>query len=155
MQKEVIVEAAAGVNENVQRLFEKGARRFLIMNLPPVRHAPIAVATLDRKERHQIDAFSVLSNRNLKQQLQRLERFEPSIDICEFNVHLLYRLATAAPTILGQVSFHRCHLTRFCSSASNAPSQTLLVTLLKNGSQEKAWHSIVEFRGHPRFHGVT
>lgn len=100
-QKEGIVEAAAGVSENVQRLFDKGVRRFLMMNLPPVGHAPITVATLDRKERHQLNAFSILFNHNLKQQLQRLKRNEPSIDICEFDVHLLYRRATAAPMILG------------------------------------------------------
>lgn len=100
-QKDLVKNAAAGVATNVQRLFDKGARRFLVLNLPPVGLTPIARATFSSDECRQLNALSIEFNRKLEQQLHVLQRKLPTIDIKEFDVHAFYCLAIAWPFVLG------------------------------------------------------
>lgn len=94
-------QVAAGINAAVDELYQKGARRVLVLNVPPLGFTPLSAARLSSEDITDLNNLTVFFNAELGEELMQARVDNPDIDISEFDVHGLFDDAIADPAAFG------------------------------------------------------
>ena len=97
----LVFEATAEIRRNVDELYDRGARQFVVLNLPSLAVLPLSTETLNDEESAMLGGLTELFNTELSRQLEDARTTLSSIDVVEFDVHALFAQVLADPDGFG------------------------------------------------------
>jgi phospholipase/lecithinase/hemolysin len=100
-QNTIAKQVVGQINNNIDRLYSIGARRFLVLNLPPLGDTPLARATLTEADAAKLNSLSAVFNWELEEELFKATLDNPGIDIIGFDVHSVVTMAIENPGTFG------------------------------------------------------
>ena len=96
-----VKQVVAAINDNIDELYSRGARKFLVFDLPPLGATPLATATLSSADIAQLNILSAFFNTQLAEEMDKARFDNRNIDIFEFDIHALFDDAIANPGSYG------------------------------------------------------
>ncbi len=92
---------AAEIENNVNVLYSRGARKFIVLNIPALGRIPLSVARLNSQQLIDLNFLSEFLNVSLSVAMQNARQNHSEIQIIEYNAFGLFEAVVSDPAMFG------------------------------------------------------